>query len=64
MGLNDPAVMFDDLRLNKLPKMRFQALVRPLFVRAHQPRVPGYVGGEDRGEAADGRHFLSGGRLA
>src|ERR1700730_2110947 len=41
-----------DLRIDQLPKMRPETLVRPLLVRPHQPRVAGYIGGEDRGEAA------------
>ena len=29
----------------------------PFLIRSHQTRVPRYVGGEDRGEAAERRHF-------
>jgi hypothetical protein len=58
------APVFPDLRLDQLPEMRFQAFVRPLLIRAHQARVAGHVGGEDRGEAADGGHLSVGGQLA
>jgi hypothetical protein len=27
--------------------------VCPLLIRAHKARVPGHIGGEDRGETAD-----------
>jgi hypothetical protein len=58
------AAVLLDLGLNQLAEMRLEPLVRPLLIRAHQARVPRHVGGEDRGEAADRRHELSGGRLA
>jgi hypothetical protein len=37
--------------------------VRPLLIRAHQTRIARHIGGEDRGEAADRRHGLSGGKV-
>src|SRR5215831_6012300 len=37
--------------------------MRPLLVRAHKPRVPRHVGGEDGGEAADRGHLSRGGRF-
>jgi hypothetical protein len=58
------AAVLLDLGLNQLAEMRLEPLVRPLLIRAHQARVPRHVGGEDRGEAADRGHDLSGGRLA
>jgi hypothetical protein len=36
--------------------------MRPLLIHTHQAGVPGHVGGEDRGEAADRGHFGAGGR--
>jgi hypothetical protein len=57
--LHHAPAMFPDLGLDQLPKVRPQPFVRPLLIRPHQARVPRHVGGEDRGEAADG-HDLSG----
>jgi hypothetical protein len=34
-----------DLRVDELPKVRLEALVRPLLIRTHQARVPRHVGG-------------------
>ena len=62
--LHDPAPVLSDLRINQLPEVRFEPLVGPLLIRPHQARIPRHVGGEDRGEAADRGHDLSGGRLA
>jgi hypothetical protein len=53
-----------DLRIDQLPELRLEPLVRPLLIRPHQARITGHVGGEDRSEAADRGHGLSGGRLA
>jgi hypothetical protein len=36
--------------------MRLEPFVRPLLIRPHQARVSRDIGGEDRGEAADGSH--------
>jgi hypothetical protein len=57
--LTYPAPMLGDLRLDQLPKVRLQPLVRALLIRPHQARVPGHVGGEDRGEAARLGHVVS-----
>jgi hypothetical protein len=62
--LYDPAPVLLDLRLNQLPEVRFEPFVCPFLIRPHQARVPRHVGSEDRGEAADRGHDLSGGRLA
>jgi hypothetical protein len=62
--LHDPAPVLGDFRPDQLPKVRPQPFVRPLLIRAHQPRVARHIGGEDRGEAADRRHFLPGGQLS
>ena len=51
-----PPVLLDFGR-NELPEMRLQPFVRPLLIRPHQARVSRHVGGEDRNEAADRRHF-------
>jgi hypothetical protein len=37
--------------------------LRPL-IRTHRAQVAGHIGGEDRGEAVDGTHFLPDDRLA
>jgi hypothetical protein len=46
-----------DLRVNELAAMRLEAIVRSFLVHAHQARVPRHIGGEDRCETADRRHF-------
>ena len=53
-----------DLRIDQLAEVGFQTFVRPLLIRPHQAGIARHVGGEDRGEAADRGHDLSGGRLA
>jgi hypothetical protein len=55
--LHDAATVLRDLRIDQLTEMGFEPLVRPLLIRAHQTRVSGHVGGEDRCETADRRHF-------
>jgi hypothetical protein len=62
--LHHPAAVFCNFGLNQLPEMRLQAIVRPLLIRAHQTRVAGHIGGEDRGKTADRRHFVPSDRLA
>ena len=61
--LHDPAPVLRDLRLDQVAEVSLEPLVRPLLILPHQARIPRHVGGEDRGEAADGGHGLSGGRL-
>jgi hypothetical protein len=34
--------------------------VGPFLIRAHQARIAGHIGGEDRGETADRGHVLPG----
>jgi hypothetical protein len=60
---NSSAVLLD-LRVDQLAEMGFETFMRSLLIRAHQARVPRYVGGKDRGEAADRRHVSPGSRLA
>jgi len=43
--------------------MRLEPFVRPFLISAHQPRVPGNVGGEDRSETADRGHGSPGGKV-
>ena len=62
--LHYSAPVLGDLRLDQLPEVGPEPFVRSLLIRAHQARVPRHVGGEDRGQAADRGHGLSGGRLA
>ena len=62
--LHHPAPMLCDLRVDELPEMPLEPFVRPLLIRPHQARVARHVGGEDRSEAADRGHGLSGGRLS
>ena len=42
----------ESIRIDHFAEMRPQALVRPLLVRPHQPRVTRHIGGKDRGETA------------
>jgi hypothetical protein len=48
-------VLFD-LGLNQLAEMRLEPVMCALFVGAHEARIAGHIGGEDRGEAADREH--------
>jgi hypothetical protein len=50
--------------LNPSGDATYNCGMRPLLIRPHQARVPGHIGGEDRGEAADGSHRSVGGLLA
>ena len=54
MFLTTPAPVLGDLRIDQLPEMPFEPLVRPLLIGSPQARIPRHIGGEDRGEAADG----------
>jgi hypothetical protein len=58
--LYDPAPMLLDLRVPHLGADRFQRNERAFLVRPHQPRIPGDIGGQDRGEAASGGHYRCG----
>ena len=37
--------------------------MRPLLIGAHEARIPRNIGGEDRSEAADRGHGVSGGKV-
>ena len=50
--LYDPTAVLRDLRVDQLPEMRFEALVRPLLVVSHQTRVARHVGSQDRSETS------------
>jgi hypothetical protein len=41
---NASAVLLD-LRLDQLPQVRPQPLVRPLLIRPHEARIAGHIGG-------------------
>jgi hypothetical protein len=56
-GLDDAAMVLGDLRIDELMAQRFEAFERAFLVRPHQPRIPRHIGGEDRGEPADGGHL-------
>jgi hypothetical protein len=43
--------------------MRLEALVRAFLIDTHQARIAHYIGGKDRGEAADRGHVSRGGRF-
>jgi hypothetical protein len=62
--LYDPASVLGDLRIDQFAEVGLEPFVRPLLIRAHQPRIPRHVGGQDRGEAADRGHFLPSARAA
>ena len=49
-GLDDPAVMLGDFRIEEFPAQRFETFECAFLVRPHQPRIAGHIGGEDRGE--------------
>jgi hypothetical protein len=42
--LDNPPAAFRDLRIDECCEMRFQALVRALFVDTHKPRIPRHIG--------------------
>jgi hypothetical protein len=52
--------VLSDLRIDQLPAMRLEAFERAFFVRLHQARIAGHIGGEDRGETARRGHYSSG----
>jgi len=54
--LYDPAPVLADLRIDQFSKMRLEALVRAFLIHPHQARITRHIGGEDRGETADGSH--------
>jgi len=51
--LNDPVVIFPNLRLDQSLKVHLQPLVGILLVRTHQARIARHIGGEDRGETVE-----------
>ena len=53
-GLDDPAVMLADLRIDQFAQMRLDAFVCALLIRTHQARIAHHIRGEDRGETAGG----------
>ena len=55
-GLDDAAVVLGDLEVAQLAPDRLQRRKRALLVGAHQPRIAGDIGGQDRGEAAGSGH--------
>ncbi len=55
-GLDDPAVMLLDFRIDELAAMRLEPVEGAFLVRSHQPRVARHIGGEDRRETAGGSH--------
>jgi len=54
--LDRPAPVLLDLRLDQLPEMRPEALVRAFLVHAHQARVARDIGGENCGQTAGRGH--------
>ena len=55
-GLDDAALMVGDLGIDQIAAERLEPAERPFFIGLDQPRIAGHIGGEDRGETADGRH--------
>jgi len=43
----------------ELAAQRFEAFERAFLVHPHQPRIPGHIGGKDRGETAGSGHVSS-----
>src|SRR6202011_1060390 len=58
-GLDEAAPMLGDLRIDELAAQRFEAFERTLFIRPHQPRIPRYIAGQDRGETPGLAHSVS-----
>ena len=56
-GLDDAAMVLGDLRVAQFATDLLQPVECPLLVFAHQTRIAGEIGREDRGEAAGGGHF-------
>jgi hypothetical protein len=54
--LHGTAVVFVDFRIDQLPQMRLEPLVRSFLVHPHQARIAHHIGGEDRGETAGRGH--------
>src|SRR5215469_16503141 len=51
-SFDDASSMFDDLRIDHVGADRSQSVESTYLVVANQPRVPGYISGEDSGETA------------
>src|SRR5215470_9237760 len=51
--------MLADLRIDQLAQMRLEAFVRAFLIGAHEPRVAGNVGGQDRCKTAGRGHGSS-----
>ena len=58
-GIDDAALVLGDCRIDELAAQRLEAFERAFLVRPHQPRIPGHIGGEDRGETAGLAHRAS-----
>ena len=63
-GLDDPAPVLGDLRIDQLAAERLEAFEGAFLVRPHQPRIPRHIGGKDRGEAARLAHVCLASRQA
>ena len=50
--LYDTAVVFVDFGIDELAAVRLKALVRPLLIRPHKPRITCHIGSEYRGEVS------------
>jgi len=55
-GLDDPAVMLADLRLEQFDETGLEALMRAFLIGTHQAGIAHHIGGEDRGETAGCSH--------
>ncbi len=53
-GLDDAAAMPGDAGIDQIAPARFEPSERPFLVRAHQARIAGDVGSDDRGHLAFG----------
>ena len=51
-GLDDAPAVLADLGIDELTAMRLEALECTLLIAAHQPRIPGHIGGKDRRQTA------------
>ena len=61
--LYDAAPVLRDLRVDQFLEVGFEPFVGAFFIRSHKAGVPRHIGGEDRGETADGGHVLPRGKV-
>ena len=53
-GLDDPAVVLPNFRIDELVEMRLEAFVRALLIGTHQTRIAHHICRQDRGKTVGG----------